>query len=182
MECSIETIAEVGYAQTSLGQIAKRANISKVVISYRFTNKKEIFAQIPIEYYKAWQSFITPQLEAQKRNASGVFLTFIAENRKHVFAVIETISNQRGADGKLLLASEHDETSLLPIENILTLGIKEGLLHEFNRSSARVMALTIRNAIDGFTIELMRQPHLDIKEFTRGLVIIFDASTKSNCH
>ena len=29
VECAIETIAEVGYAQASLGQIAKRAQISK---------------------------------------------------------------------------------------------------------------------------------------------------------
>jgi len=41
-----------------------------------------------------------------------------------------------------------------------------------------VMALTIRNAIDGFTIELMRKPHLDVQEYTRELVTIFDKSTK----
>ena len=39
IECAIETIAEVGYAQASLGQIAKRAQISKGVISYHFANK-----------------------------------------------------------------------------------------------------------------------------------------------
>ncbi len=49
-------------------------------------------------------------------------LTFVDENRKHVFAVIETVSNQRTADGKLRFAADHDETILLPIENILTLG------------------------------------------------------------
>ncbi|MCM3324784.1 TetR/AcrR family transcriptional regulator [Cytobacillus kochii] len=184
VECAIETIAEVGYAQASLGQIAKRANISKGVISYHFTNKEELLEQIPIEYYKAWQSYITPRIEAQKspkemlRAYIESNLTFIDENRKHVLAVIETVSNQRNADGKLRLAANHDETIILPIENILTLGIKEGIFREFTRSSARVMALTIRNAIDGFTLELVRQPHIDIQEYTRELVTIFDASTK----
>ncbi|MDQ0186646.1 TetR/AcrR family transcriptional regulator [Cytobacillus kochii] len=184
VECAIETIAEVGYAQASLGQIAKRANISKGVISYHFTNKEELLEQIPIEYYKAWQSYITPRIEAQKspkemlRAYIESNLTFIDENRKHVLAVIETVSNQRNADGKLRLAADHDETIILPIENILTLGIKEGIFREFTRSSARVMALTIRNAIDGFTLELVRQPHIDIQEYTRELVTIFDASTK----
>ncbi|MFJ7941981.1 TetR/AcrR family transcriptional regulator [Peribacillus sp. NPDC096622] len=184
VECAIETIAEVGYAQASLGQIAKRAKISKGVISYHFANKEELLEQIPIEYYMAWQSYIAPRIEAQKspKEMLRVYiesnLTFVDENRKHVFAVIETVSNQRTADGKLRFAADHDETILLPIENILTLGMQEGIFREFTRPSARVMALTIRNAIDGFTIELMRKPHLDVQEYTRELVTIFDKSTK----
>ncbi|MFP3887844.1 hypothetical protein U8V97_20590 [Priestia filamentosa] len=105
-------------------------------------------------------------------------LTFANENRQHVFAVIEMVSNKRTADGKLRFAEEHDETILLPIENILTLGMQEGIFQEFTRPSARVMALTTRNAIDGFTIELMRKPHLDVQEYTRELVTILDNSTK----
>ncbi|KYG29087.1 TetR/AcrR family transcriptional regulator [Priestia endophytica] len=184
VECAIETIAEVGYAQASLGRIAKRANISKGVISYHFANKEELLEQIPIEYYMAWQSYIAPRIEAQKspKEMLRVYiesnLTFVDENRKHVFAVIETVSNQRTADGKLRFAADHDEAIILPIENILTLGVKEGIFREFTRPSARVMALTIRNAIDGFTLELMRKPHLDVQEYTRELVTIFDKSTK----
>jgi AcrR family transcriptional regulator len=184
VECAIETIAEVGYAQASLGQIAKRAKISKGVISYHFANKEELMEQIPIEYYVAWQSFISPRIEAQKspKEMLRVYiesnLTFIDENRQHVFAVIEVVSNKRTADGKLQFAAEHDETILLPIENILIMGMQEGIFRGFTRPSARVMALTIRNAIDGFTIELMRKPHLDVQEYTRELVTIFDKSTK----
>lgn len=40
------------------------------------------------------------------------------------------------------------------------------------------MALTIRNAIDGFTLELMKKSHLDVQEYTRELVTLFDKSTK----
>lgn len=184
VECAIETIAEVGYAQASLGQIAKRAKISKGVISYYFANKEELLEQVAIEYYMAWQSYIAPRIEAQKspKEMLRVYiesnLTFVAENRKHVIAVIETVSNKRTADGKLQFAADHDEAILLPIENILTLGMQEGIFREFTKSSARVMALTIRNAIDGFTIELMRKPHLDVQEYARELVTIFDKSTK----
>ncbi|MFT4416813.1 hypothetical protein ACLM5H_23395 [Fredinandcohnia humi] len=88
------------------------------------------------------------------------------------------VSNKRTADGKLRFAADHVETILLPIENILTLGMQEGIFREFTRTSARVMTLTIRNAIDGFTIELMRKPHLDVQEYTRELVTIFVKSTK----
>jgi AcrR family transcriptional regulator len=184
VECAIETIAEVGYAQASIGQIAKRANISKGVISYHFANKEELLEQIPIEYYLAWEAYIAPRIEAQKspKEMLRVYiesnLTFIDENRQHVFAVIETVSNKRTADGKLQFAADHDEAILLPIEKILTLGMQDGVFREFTRPSARVMALTIRSAIDGFTLELTRKPHLDVQEYTRELVTIFDKSTK----
>jgi AcrR family transcriptional regulator len=184
VECAIETIAELGYAQASLGQIAKRANISKGVISYHFANKEELLEQIPIEYYLAWQAYVAPRIEAQAspKEMLRVYiesnLAFIDENRQHVIAVIETVSNMRTADGKLQFAEDHDEAILLPIENILTLGMQEGIFREFTRSSARVMALTIRHAIDGFTLELVRKPYLDVQEYARELVAIFDKSTK----
>ncbi|WP_338106679.1 hypothetical protein [Psychrobacillus psychrodurans] len=70
----------------------------------------------------------------------------------------------------------NDETILLPIENILTLGMQEGIFREFTSSSLRVMALTIRNAIDGFTLELMKKSHLDVQEYTRELITLFEKS------
>lgn len=184
IECAIETIAEVGYAQASLGQIAKRAQISKGVISYHFANKGELLEQVIYEYYMACQAYTAPLIENQPSPVEmlSVYiesnLRFIDENRQHVFAVIEIVSNERTADGKLRFAADHDDTIFLPIENILTLGMHEGVFREFTQLSARVMALTIRNSIDGFTIELMRNPQLNVQEYTRELIIIFDKSTK----
>lgn len=140
--------------------------------------------QIAIEYYLAWQSYIAPRIEAQTspKEMLRVYiesnLTFIDENRQHVIAVIETVSNKRTADGKFQFSADHDEAVILPIENILVRGMQEGVFREFTKQSARVMALTIRNAIDGFTVELMRKPHLDVQEYSRELVKIFDLSTR----
>lgn len=184
VECAIDTIAEVGYAQASLDQIAKRAKISKGVITYHFANKEELLELITIEYYQAWHAFVAPRIEAQKSPEKKLRvyiesnLTFVAEHRKHVFAVIELVSKKITADGKLQFAADHDEAILLPIENILNQGMQERVFREFTKLSARVMVLTIRNAIDGFTVELMRKPHLDVQEYTRELVSIFNLSTK----
>ncbi|PEI96937.1 TetR/AcrR family transcriptional regulator [Bacillus pseudomycoides] len=184
VECTIETIAEVGYAQASLGQIAKRAKISKGVISYHFTNKKELLEQVVTDYYIACQSFICPQIEDQT-SPKGMLQTyvesnlkFIDENRKHVFAVIEIVSNERTDEGKLRFAADYDETIFLPIENILRLGMQEGVFREFSTLSLRVMALTIRHAIDGFSLELMRNPDLNVKDYTKELITIFEQATQ----
>jgi AcrR family transcriptional regulator len=184
VDCAIETIAEVGFAQASLGQIAKRANISKGVISYHFSNKEELLEQVVIEYYIACQSFVCPQIEVQT-TPSGMLQTyieanleFVNKNRKHVFAVIEIVTNMRTADGKLRFAADNDDTIFLPIENILSLGMKEGAFREFSAQSARVLALTIRHSIDGFSIELMRNPELNVQNYLEELVTIFDRSTR----
>jgi len=184
VKCTIETISELGYAQASLGQIAKRANISKGIISYHFANKEEILEQVVVEYYLACQSFINPQLETETSARGKLIkyiesnLKFVNENRKHVFAVIEIVSNERTEDGKLRFAAEHDDTIFLPIENILRMGMTEGTFREFSSQSARVMALTIRNAIDGFSIELMRNPQLIVKDYIIELITIFDRATQ----
>ncbi len=46
IECAIETLATLGYAQASLAHIAKRAGISKGVIVYYFSSKEELFEQV----------------------------------------------------------------------------------------------------------------------------------------
>jgi AcrR family transcriptional regulator len=184
VECTIETISEMGYAQASLGQIAKRAKISKGVISYHFSSKEEILAQVVTEYFIACQSFIVPQLEAQTsaKDMLQIYLeanlNFVDKNRKHVFAVIEIVSNERTDDGKLRFVADHDDTIFLPIENILRLGMQEGIFRDFSPLSARVMALTIRHAIDGFSLELMRTPEINVQDYIQELVTIFDRSTR----
>ncbi|PEU19222.1 MULTISPECIES: TetR/AcrR family transcriptional regulator [unclassified Bacillus (in: firmicutes)] len=184
VECTIETLAEVGYTQASLAQIAKHAKISKGLISYHFKNKEELLEQVVTDYYIACQSFICPQIEAQT-SQKGMLQTyiesnlkFIDENRKHVFAVIEIVSNERTDEGKLRFATDHNETIFLSIENILRLGMQEGVFREFSVLSLRVMALTIRHAIDGFSLELMRNPALNVKDYTKELITIFERATQ----
>ncbi|GIN93136.1 TetR family transcriptional regulator [Siminovitchia terrae] len=184
IECAIETIVEVGYAQASLGKIAKRANISKGVISYHFLNKEELLEQVVIEYYLACHSFVYPQIEVltspkdMLQKYIEAHLTFADKNRKHVFAVMEIVSNGRTSDGKLKFATDHDENIFQPIEDILRLGMREGAFWEFSAKSARVIALTIRQSIDGFSIELMRNPQINVKEYIQELVTIFDKATR----
>ncbi|PGD17158.1 TetR family transcriptional regulator, partial [Bacillus pseudomycoides] len=91
---------------------------------------------------------------------------------------IEIVSNERTDEGKLRFAADYDETIFLPIENILRLGMQEGVFREFSTLSLRVMALTIRHAIDGFSLELMRNPDLNVKDYTKELITIFEQATQ----
>lgn len=56
--------------------------------------------------------------------------------------------------------------------------MKEGVFREFMAHSARVMALTIRQCIDSFSIKLMRNPQLNVQDYIQELITIFDRSTR----
>jgi AcrR family transcriptional regulator len=60
IECAIETIATLGYAQASLAHIAQRAGISKSVITYYFSSKEELIEQVVTAIFKDAASFIGP--------------------------------------------------------------------------------------------------------------------------
>lgn len=88
------------------------------------------------------------------------------------------VSNERIDEGKLRFAADHDETIFLPIKNILRLGMQEGVFRKFSETPLRGMALTIRHAIDGFSLELMRNPDLNVKDYTKELITIFERTTQ----
>jgi len=60
VECAIETIASVGFAQASLAQIAKRAGISTGVISYHFKSKEALIQQVIEKVYTSGESYMRP--------------------------------------------------------------------------------------------------------------------------
>jgi TetR/AcrR family transcriptional regulator, fatty acid metabolism regulator protein len=178
---AIETLAELGFVQTSFAQIAKRAGISKGVISYHFADKDELMEQIVTDVYTAAAHFMLPQIQHES-TASGMLraflesnFAFIAENRKAVIAVKEIISNLRTADGKLRYDAEANEPNIQLIEWILHKGQQEG---EFRQFDPRVMALTIRATLDMAGAQLATNPNLDPESFANELVVLFDTATR----
>ena len=60
VECTIDTIAAKGYAQASLSVIAKKAKISKGVISYHFASKDDLIHQVISHIFALAHSFMQP--------------------------------------------------------------------------------------------------------------------------
>src|SRR5882757_6604673 len=91
IECAIEAIADLGFAQASLAQIAKRAKVSSGVILYYFAGKDELIREVVAHVFTVGESFIRPRVDADQesaRNALCAFVeasvAFIAANPKNV--------------------------------------------------------------------------------------------------
>ena len=95
VECAIDTIATVGYSRTSLAQIAKRASISKGVISYHFADKDDLIQQVVTEVLQAFDAYMRPRVEAERGSATAMLRAYIESNvafmtahRKHVLVLV----------------------------------------------------------------------------------------------
>lgn len=179
--CAIESLAELGYARTSLARIAERAQISKSVISYHFTGKDELMKQIVTFVYTRGAHFMLPRIEAEA-TAHGMLkaaieanLEFIATNREAVIAATEVITNFRKPGGRPHFDMTADEPNVQGVEWILKKGQKDG---DFRAFDTRVMALTIRAAIDRSAAQLAAEPGLDWKAYARELCVLFDHATR----
>lgn len=181
IECAIETIATLGYAQASLAQIAQRADISKGVISYYFTSKEELIEQIVTEIYTAGANFMVPQIAAQPtatlmlRTYIQTNIAYIGTHRMQMQAIAEIMVNYRTKDGKLHYNIETEEPVLAALEAILRKGQLDG---EFTTFDLRVMAVTIRRAIDAVPSLLVVNPDLDTDAYAREVVALFDRATR----
>jgi TetR/AcrR family fatty acid metabolism transcriptional regulator len=180
IECAIETIATLGYAQASLAQIAQRAGISKSVITYYFSSKEALIEQVVTEIYTAGAHFMGPRIAAQP-TAALMLQTYIQTNVEYIsthltqmMAIIEIAINFRTEDGKLRYGVATEEPVLAALEGLLRKGQQEG---DFRAFDLRVMAVTIRRSIDALPPLLLANPNLDADRYAQELVALFDRAT-----
>lgn len=181
IECAIETIATLGYAQASVAQIAERAGISKGVVTYYFPSKEELLEQVVKDISTAAESFMGPQIAAEPTATARLQaylrsnIAYIAAHRLQIMALSEIVLNARTEDGKLRYHPGAEQSDLQALEAILRKGQTNG---EFRSFDLRVMAVTIRGAVDAAARFLVANPTLDGNSYTQELVTLFDRATR----
>jgi AcrR family transcriptional regulator len=184
VQAAIETIAELGYPRASYAQIAKRAGLSSTgLISYHFARKDELIEQVLTDVWTAGQAFMLLRIDAaagaraKLRAYIESNVEFMATHRPHVAAVMH-ISNAlpRDLDGEPHSYATRHEEGLVQLEGLLRAGQRSG---ELRRFSTRVMAVTIRGAIDSVGYRLATEPDLEMDAYARELVTLFDHATRS---
>jgi AcrR family transcriptional regulator len=181
VECAIETIATLGYAQASLAQIAKCAGISKSAITYYFASKEELIEQVVRAILKEAADYIAPRVAAQPSPALRLqtyiqaHVEYISTHLQQMMALMEIAINFRTEDGKLGYRAAAAQRAQAPLEALLHKGQQEGDFRDFD---VRVMAGTIRNAIDALPRLFVANPAADAGLYARELVTLFDRATR----
>ena len=181
VEAAIETIASAGYASASLARIANRAGISKSVISYHFHGKDDLVGEVIKEAIAKADVMMRPRVTAQRSYAAALRayiesnLAFMAAYPKHVIALLNISASTyagRREDPKAALGLG---SAVGDLEELLRRGQRA---NEFRDFSPRVMAVTIRNAIDAVPLMLATDRKLDLEQYAHELATTFELATR----
>lgn len=179
--CAIECISEIGYLNTTVAEVARRAEISKGVVFYHFEGKDDLFWQVVVEIYTdaalSMHAAISeaPSWEGKLRRYIESNLEYFRANTAKGLVLQDVFrhwhpANNDAADGQLV-----DEESVMPLQELLAAGQAAG---EFRDFSPRLMAIAIRRAIDGALEEWSHHLDHDISAYAHELVEMFERATR----
>src|SRR5699024_11133784 len=127
VEAAGATVAEVGYAQTSLARIADTAGVSKGVLTYDFANKHEILRMKANQFYDNAGEYMEERSMAQDTAAGqlrawlGAELEYFGTHRTEFLARSDVVANHRGGDGSHAFVDEFEE-EITGLSDILSQG------------------------------------------------------------
>jgi len=178
VRAAIETIGELGYAKASFGQIAKRAGLSSTgMISYHFDGKADLIAEVVRDVLTTSLAYMRERIDAVDSPAAELRvyiesnLAFIAEHPVEITALLESLRHGGG------VTAGNDDWYHGAVD-ILETCLREGQgTGDFGRFDPRVMAITVRQAIDGIHTELIRRPGTDVDAYAAELVAIVERAT-----
>jgi AcrR family transcriptional regulator len=180
---AIDTIVEVGYARVSLGRIAERIGISRGLISYHFSSKDELIAQVVADVVDQAKEFMWPPIFAASGGAEVLRayieanFSFIREYPNHKIAIVEIARNAVSEDGQRLLYGDVYDEAVRNLEDLLAHFQAAGQLRaEFD---PRAMAIAIRAAIDAVASRLTDK-HLDIDDYAKEIANLFMLATRTD--
>jgi AcrR family transcriptional regulator len=179
--CAIETLAELGFQRASLAEIAKRAGISKSVISYYFATKDDLIAQVVASVYESARAAMLPVIDGQPtatamlRAYITTNIAFIRDYPHHIGALLEVSFNTRPGDSASNL-SGRVRSATADIESVLRWGQETG---EFRKFDVRTMATVIRAAIDAMPARMATVGRVDLDGYGETLAELFELGTTS---
>ena len=183
IECAVETIAELGYAQTSLAKIAKRAGISAGVISYYFDGKDDLIAEVVAHVFAVGEAFIRARVgeQASARETLRAFIeasiAYIGAHPQNGLAVMNIIRAGRTEQGDQRFDPTVGESRRDAITRICEWGQREG---EFRAFAIPVVRVALIEALDAAPQELALDPDLDMAALGRELAELFDRATRAD--
>jgi TetR/AcrR family fatty acid metabolism transcriptional regulator len=177
-QCAAEAIAELGYADASMAEIARRAGIAKSVVSYHFADKAELMREVFRSALEAYEAFMKPRM-ATEVSASAQLRAFLTGTAAYAVAypalhtaVIQIALNATASDGTPLVATLPLRAPEPAVEDILRKGQEDG---EFRDFDVAVVAGVVRSAVThDMAMRQRADPDTDLTAYAEELLSLFD--------
>ncbi|MDT7728907.1 MAG: hypothetical protein QOI21_5483 [Actinomycetota bacterium] len=183
---TIATIAELGYPKTSFARIKEKAGLSSTrLISYHFVNKAGLMQAVLSTVADIKERFLAERAQGRTDPAdrSGMLREYIASEvaflgtyPECVRVFLELGAHSDDKDGWSMAKPVVEQLRVGQLTRQLSQGQREGAFGEF---SPAIMAMAIRQAVDGVAVQLAADPELDLERYGTELADLFERTTKA---
>jgi AcrR family transcriptional regulator len=159
VECTIDLVAEEGFAAASLAAIARRAGISKAAVLYHFASKDEVLAETVGHVLTALVAAVGGAVDAAAPDPVAMLLAYLRGFRAHLWAhrshvrVLVEASAGGGADPA-------DPTRWENVASMIVAGQEAG---SFREGDPRTFAVLLNGALDGLVGEWLNDSSYDLE-------------------
>jgi TetR/AcrR family fatty acid metabolism transcriptional regulator len=178
--CAIDTIVDLGFQGMSVGEVAQRAGVSKGVVTYHFAAKDDLIYEVAAEIFDSITEFLESRLgrttpETFVADYITAWVEYYRTHRRDMLAIGEIWSNFRDETGRRRFGDQAIMGELSKAQRALELGQADGSRGQF---SARVMAVTMKAALDALLGQLAGDAELDLEAYRDELVTLFERATR----
>jgi AcrR family transcriptional regulator len=184
VDCAIDAITELGFPRTSVAEVARRAGVSKGVVTYHFAAKDDLISAVIAHVLGSMTEYVRPRLLAAEPLTSpekfiaayiGTWVEYFRTHAREVITLVRIYNSFRDESGRPNPAFDVRADEVTAVEQVLTRGQAEGLLGPF---SARVMATSIKAVLDDLLTQFAADPDLDIEAYGTELVALFERAAR----
>ena len=174
ISCSVDALCELGFAGATIGEIARRAGVSKGVVTYHFHDKEALLVAVVSDLYSTVGGLIGDRIDSAESSAQALRgyleanLEYIREQPRRVRAAMEVIANIRpGID---------DPNPIDPVTDHLASLLRSG--QDSGEFGDQSMAIIIRASIDAAARSVVSIPDFDFTAYQHQLISLALDSTR----
>lgn len=187
VECAIDAIVELGFQRASVAEVARRAGVSKGVVTYHFPAKEELIRAVVTDVLGTMVDYLEPRLRATEPGTyperyPAAYITewvgYLGSHPRPVIALVRIYNSFRDEfgqpDAALRAVLQARSTDITIMTQVLELGQARGTLGDF---SAPIMAATVKAALDDLMLQFAANPSLDLDAYGAELAALFERAT-----
>jgi TetR/AcrR family transcriptional regulator, fatty acid metabolism regulator protein len=184
VECAIDAIVEAGYPRASVAEVARRAGVSKGVVTYHFPAKDGLIQAVIADVIAEMAQYLEPRWRAANpvqypERFIAAYLTtwtgYIQTHGRDVLALVRIYNVFRDETGRPNPAFDVRANEITTVAEILRRGQETGRLGSFDPS---IMAAVMKAALDDLLIQYAGNPELDLEAYGAELVAMFEAAIR----
>jgi len=180
----IDAIADLGFARASVGEVARRAGVSKGVVTYHFAAKDDLIRAVIADVLASMRQYLEPRLLAEDpvqfpERFIGAYVTawagYYRAHARQVLALVRIYDGFRDESGRPSPAFGARADDVAMVERVLRLGQDKGRLGSFD---AGVVAAVMKAAVDDLLTQFADDPELDLEAYAAELAALFERATR----